>query len=91
MQVGLAPVGRGLLGGAGVQPRPLQCELELLDSCLLLGFAGGADTVDHLGGGEVGCRGHGPILDGWTDSFDVVFDLVDKVLAQFQAATTAVE
>ena len=62
VQVGLAPVGGGFVGRAGVQPRPLECQLELLDGCLLLGFAGGADTVDHLGGGEGGCRGHGSIL-----------------------------
>ena len=76
VQVGLAPMRRCLVGRAGMQPRPLQCQLELLDRRLLLKFAGGADTVDHLGGSEVGCRGHGAILGCWTDSFDNVFEIV---------------
>ncbi len=78
VQVGLAPVRGCLVGRAGVQPRPLQGQLELLDGCLLLGLAGGADTVDHLGGGEGGCRGHGSILGGRTDSFEKLFDTVDR-------------
>ena len=52
VQVDLAPVRRGLLGRAGVQACPNQRELELLDRGALLGLPRGADTVDHLGGGE---------------------------------------
>ena len=53
-------------------------ELQLLDRSPLFGFPGGADPVDHLGGGEGGCRGHGPILDGWADTFDTLFETVGK-------------
>lgn len=58
VQVGFAPVG-GVLGlWAGVQPGPRECHLELRERCCLFGAAGGADTVDHLSGGEGGCRVH---------------------------------
>ncbi len=78
VQVDLAPVRRGLLRGAGVQPCPHQRELELLDRGLLLGLPGGADTVDHLGGGEGRCGVHGETLGATTDSFDGVFEDVDN-------------
>ena len=38
VQVGLTPVRGCLVGGAGVQPGPLQCQFDLLDGCLLLGL-----------------------------------------------------
>ena len=52
VQVDLAPVRRGLVGRAGVQVCPDQGELEFLDRCGLGRATSGADTVDHLGGGE---------------------------------------
>ena len=81
VQVGLTPVGRQLIGRAGVQPGPLKGHLQLFHGCRLGRAPSRPDTVDHLGGGEVGCRGHGPILGGFTDVLDAVFEDVDNFLA----------
>ncbi len=41
---------------------------------------GGADTVDHLGGGENRCGVHEETLGATTDNFDGVFENVDNFL-----------
>ena len=78
VQVQLTEVGGRLIGRAGVQPGPRQRHLQLTERGPFRVLASLARSVDHLAGGE-GDRGvHGQNLEVATDSFDSVFEIVDK-------------
>src|SRR3954471_11571730 len=61
----------------GVDQRPVDRELELLDCTLVLFALGGSDTVDHLSSGESGGV-HEETLDVGTDTFDQKFEDVEN-------------